>query len=477
VPEPGRTAAPIDTLNLVHGVLGWGVHVPYRRLDLTTIAAVAGKGGGRGTRAVASFDEDSTTMAVEAGRAALRGRSSISPSLRFTTTTPAYLDKTNATAIHAALQLDRARPAYDMLGASRSWMGAFRAAVNDPDPVLVIAADMRLAAPGSADEAAGADAAAAILLGTESDGPVLADVLAVATLTEEFLERWRLPEAAFSRTWEERFGDARYVPLGTEILKSVLAEAEIDAADVDRLIVTGLHERAVSAVVKQSGIAAERVAPRLAGSVGNPGAAQPALLLAATLEQADPDQVLVLVTLADGADAVVLRTRSALADYRAHRPVAEQAASGGPVTYGRYLAWRGLLPVDPPRRPAPQRPSAPAAQRSAAWKYGFVGSQDEAGNLHLPPAPSDDLPRSMADIEGQVVTFTVDRLAYSPSPPVVFAVVNFDGGGRTAVELTDVDANEVRTGMRVEMTFRRLFTADAIHNYFWKARPVRTGMD
>jgi hydroxymethylglutaryl-CoA synthase len=31
--------------------------------------------------------------------------------------------------------------------------------------------------------------------------------------------------------------------------------------------------------------------------------------------------------------------------------------------------------------------------------------------------------------------------------------------------------------MRVEMTFRRLFTADAIHNYFWKARPVRTGMD
>jgi hydroxymethylglutaryl-CoA synthase len=23
------------------------------------------------------------------------------------------------------------------------------------------------------------------------------------------------------------------------------------------------------------------------------------------------------------------------------------------------------------------------------------------------------------------------------------------------------------------MTFRRLFTADGIHNYFWKARPIR----
>jgi hydroxymethylglutaryl-CoA synthase len=26
--------------------------------------------------------------------------------------------------------------------------------------------------------------------------------------------------------------------------------------------------------------------------------------------------------------------------------------------------------------------------------------------------------------------------------------------------------------MRVEMTFRRLFTADGIANYFWKARPI-----
>jgi hypothetical protein len=25
------------------------------------------------------------------------------------------------------------------------------------------------------------------------------------------------------------------------------------------------------------------------------------------------------------------------------------------------------------------------------------------------------------------------------------------------------------------MTFRRLFSADGIHDYFWKARPVRNG--
>jgi uncharacterized OB-fold protein len=88
----------------------------------------------------------------------------------------------------------------------------------------------------------------------------------------------------------------------------------------------------------------------------------------------------------------------------------------------------------------------------------------------------DDMePLAMAEAVGTVVTFTVDRLAYSPSPPIVFAIVDFDGGGRYPVELTDVDAAEVKVGSRVEMTFRRLFSADGIHDYFWKARPLRQG--
>ena len=81
----------------------------------------------------------------------------------------------------------------------------------------------------------------------------------------------------------------------------------------------------------------------------------------------------------------------------------------------------------------------------------------------------------MADVQGTVATYTIDKLVYSPSPPVVFAIVDFDGGGRAPIELTDVDPADVTIGTPVEMTFRRFFTADGIHNYFWKARPVRTG--
>ena len=72
-----------------------------------------------------------------------------------------------------------------------------------------------------------------------------------------------------------------------------------------------------------------------------------------------------------------------------------------------------------------------------------------------------------------MATFTVDHLAFSLSPPVVGVIVDFDGGGRYRCEMTDVSAPDLAIGSRVEMTFRRIYTAQGVHNYFWKARPVQ----
>jgi uncharacterized OB-fold protein len=80
----------------------------------------------------------------------------------------------------------------------------------------------------------------------------------------------------------------------------------------------------------------------------------------------------------------------------------------------------------------------------------------------------------LADVQGTIATFTVDRLAFSLAPPIVAAVIDFDGGGRLRCELTDTDPSTVKIGDRVEMTFRRIFTGgNGVHNYFWKARPIK----
>ena len=89
----------------MRGIIAAGTHIPHYRLDRTEVAAFFGKGGGRGQRSVASFDEDTTTMGVAAARRALAATDHKPQALWFATASPAYLEKTNATAIEPLLVL------------------------------------------------------------------------------------------------------------------------------------------------------------------------------------------------------------------------------------------------------------------------------------------------------------------------------------------------------------------------------------
>jgi 3-hydroxy-3-methylglutaryl CoA synthase/uncharacterized OB-fold protein len=474
------------------GILAFGAYVPHHRLERSAISEASGTNAGKGTRSVASYDEDTTTMGVEAARLALRplgddGRH-LPRDLWFSTTAPAYLDRTNATTVHAALRLDREVAAADALGSVRSGIGALRAGLVGAAPTLVVASDARTGLPTSADEREGGDAAAAVLVGEGSaEVPVLAELIGSASVTEEFLDRWRAPGDIRSKQWEERFGELHYGALGPEAWKLALEQAGIGPEQVSRVAVSGLHARAVRQVAGKVGAGTGGVVDDLTAEIGNPGAAQPLLLLSRLLDEAEPGQVVALVVLADGAEVFVFRTTDALAARRGARPLAAQVAGGRTgLRYLTFLSWKGMVTVEPPRRPEPARASSSAAARNEDWKFGFVGSRDRStGAVHMPPArvsyaggAVDDMAaQPMADASGTIVTFTVDRLAYSPSPPIVFAVIDFDetdGGGRLPMELTDVDAGEVRLGDRVEPTFRRLNQADGIQNYFWKAKPVGT---
>jgi 3-hydroxy-3-methylglutaryl CoA synthase len=405
-------------------------------------------GGGTGTRSVAGFDEDTTTMAVEAAR----GLGPVSPdALWFSTAEPAYLDKTNANAIHAALRLDESVTALDFGGAIRSGIGALKAALDSSRTVLVVSSDMRTGLPGSADEAQGGDAAAAMLVG---DGDVIAAYLGGASATKEFLERWRTPGDKRSKTWEDRFGEAMYAPLAEHAWNAALKVADI--TDVDVLCVAGMHARSVGRVATRLGVAKT---VDLSATVGDAGTAHAMLLLAKALEEAKPDETIALVGLSDGADVLIFR---AVRKAEPKRTVQQQIDAAQDVSYARFLAWRGMITPEPPNRPEPARVSAPAAERASEHKFAFDG---------------------LADATGEVVTFTVDRLAYSPSPPIVFAIVDFPDQDapagapsdrrRAPLEMTDVDPERLKVGDKVEMTFRKLSTADGIHNYFWKAKPQR----
>ena len=115
------------------------------------------------------------------------------------------------------------------------------------------------------------------------------------------------------------------------------------------------------------------------------------------------------------------------------------------------LSWRGWSRSSRRAGPSPtaSRPPSPGAPRTGSTRSS-ARATESSGALHLPPqrvsreggAIDDMEPAPMGDVAGTIATFTIDRIAYSPSPPIVFAVVDFDGGGRLPVELTDVDADD-----------------------------------
>ena len=142
----------------MRGLLAYGAYVPYARLDRKSIAEALGAPAGSGTRAVAAYDEDTTSMGVEAARSALRGVRTTPELLYFATADPAYLDKTNANAIHAALDLPPATMAVDVTGSVRSAAGALRAALDARAPALAVLSDIRSGLPGGGDEKEGGDA-------------------------------------------------------------------------------------------------------------------------------------------------------------------------------------------------------------------------------------------------------------------------------------------------------------------------------
>ncbi len=462
------------------GLISYGTYIPRHRLIRADIGAALGGGGGKGSRAVAGYDEDPTSMGVEAARQALRRAvdAGAPQRLLYATANPPYLDKTNANVLHAALRLPTGCLAVDVCGSVRSAAGALLMGAEAPGPTLVVVSDVRTGLPGGADERDGGDAAAAFLFG--DDPEAIAEVVAEASATDEFLDRWRLPGAVSSRVWEERFGEHVYVPLAESAFNEMLKKSGLSPSEIDVVVVAGLHGRAVRSFAASCG--AGRVADDMTTSIGNPGAAQAGLILANVLDMAKPGETIAVVTLADGATAMALRTTEAIARHRPDLAVAAQAERGGkPVRYTDFLSWRGLLSKEPPRRPDPQGPAAPPTHRSSRYKYGFVAHRcEECSTVHLPAvrvcvsckAVDRMVEEPMADKTATIATYTVDHLAFSPCPPVIAAVIDFDGGGRLSCELTDADPDKVAIGDRVEMSFRRLTTASGIHNYFWKARPV-----
>ncbi|MDD3443945.1 MAG: OB-fold domain-containing protein, partial [Zavarzinia sp.] len=127
--------------------------------------------------------------------------------------------------------------------------------------------------------------------------------------------------------------------------------------------------------------------------------------------------------------------------------------------------------------------SASVLERYGRDMAGFIGGRDAAGNTQFPKtklpvapgveaAPMTDV--RLADETGTVVSITADRLNYCPDPPFHFGLVQFPGGARVLMEVTDIAGKAPAVGDPLRMRFR-MKSADrrrGFRTYFWKAAPT-----
>ncbi len=472
------------------GLVAYAAYVPYYRLNRAEVREVLGRGGGRGERAVASYDEDSATMGVAAAADALASCFNNGPGdldeLVFATTSPPYMEKSNAVTVHAALSLAASVAVQDATGPVGNGAAAIRRGADVAElgrTALTVLADVRTGRPGSSDESLGGDGAAAFVWGTGGDS--IASLVGSASHTVEILDRWRLQDWKHCRVWDDRFIEASLRPAAAAAASEALAAAGLEYSDVDRVVVSSARGRVAAAVesdLRSAGAATD--SPRqddLRDAVGFSGTADVGLGLVQALDASGAHENILVVVVAEGAQALVLRTTPEISRYAPTRRLADLLDAGSTVPYSSFLSWRGHLDLEPPRRPEAAAPASPPSLRGVAWKFGFVGAECQScGTRQLPPsrvcsrcgAIDRMAPLGFSRTQGRINTYTVDHL--SPQlVPTLGAIVDFEGGGRAQLEVTDADPELVSVGDQVEPTFRRLHTSGGVHNYFWKVRPTR----
>jgi 3-hydroxy-3-methylglutaryl CoA synthase len=481
---------------MVLGIQRFGAYVPPLRVSRAEIVEAnrwangSLAGWARSERSTCGWDEDAVTMAVEAARDALGAdeRSGIGGLYLGTTTAP-FEARLNSGIVAGALQLTDTTPCWDVTGSDRAGTSAALAALDTAAArgaaVLCVASERRAAPVASVQEAAAGHGAAALVLGP---GPGIARLLATATVTVDFVDHYRGRGREFDYHWEERWvRDEGYLKILPRAVETVLADADLRAADLARLCVPSPVPRANRALARRLGLGEAALADTLEAGCGDTGAAHPLLMLAAALERAAPGDRILVASFGTGADALLFEVTEAIGAVRGSGAGAGKwLARHLACSYPRYQALAGLVKMDRGiRAEADKQTALTAAYRRRDLLDSMVGGRcTRCGTPQIPRtnicvnpdcgAWDSQEPYSFADRRGRVRSWSADHLTYVPDPPAYYGMVDFEGGGRLMMDFTELGPEGIEVGDEMRMVFRvkdhdpdRGYT-----RYFWKAAPV-----
>lgn len=463
------------------GIVSYGAYVPLRRLGQET--------AGWNTpveKAVANWDEDSLTMAVAAIIDCLGDidRQTVD-GLYFASTTSPYKEKLAATTAAWASDLRNDIITVDFTDSLRSGTAALRIAADSVKAgtakrLLMTASDLRMGTPRSGLDQSIGDGAATFLIG---DTDLVATIEDSYSISNELLDVWRADRTKYVRTWEDRFVyEEGYLKILPQAVDSFLQKCNLTAKDFNKVILYAPDQRRHREMVSRLGFQPEQVQAPFFDKIGNTGTAFSLMMLVAVLEDASPGDRILLASYGDGADIFLLQVTNRIGTIKGKRGIKRNLASKMIMrSYDEYLAYREYAASDP-EKPGGASASIIHRERDAIYRLHGVKCR-VCGTLQYPPQrvctncqTKDNFePVRFSDKKGKVFTYTLKYGGGVPdfARPMVDTMVDFEGGGRAIFGMTDMDVKDVKVGIDVEMSFRRLGTAGGIHNYTWRCMPTR----
>lgn len=472
------------------GIRSISAHVPFFMLPREFISKAWSSRSMGGQKSVASHDEDSITMAVEAASGCFNGldRQEMD-GLFFCSTTSPYKEKQSSTMVAAGNDLKRDILTCDFANSIRAGSLGLRLAIDSVKSgsaknVMVVASDCRIGYPQSDDEQLFGDGAAAVVVG---DKDPIATIEYCNSLTNEITDVWRTDKDQFVRSWENRWVlTYGYTKMMSEIISKMMTEKNFKPDSFSKVVLYAPEQRTHRTLAQSLGFdVKEQLQDPLLSSIGNAGTASIFLMLAAAFEASKPGDRILLGSYGDGADVFILKVTDQIEKFK---PKIGLAAKLGHrkalMSYEKYLTFRNILETAP-EAPFSIDSAATVLLRDRNWVVGLHGSRcNQCGLVSFPVqrvcvgCQSKDNYEEvrLSDKEGKVFTFSLDYLAGTPDRPVVQTVLeSAEGSARLYCMMTDVDPKDVKVDMNVRMTFRRIREARGYYNYFWKCRPLRGG--
>ncbi len=296
------------------GIVSYGTYIPRYRVTLEDIAKVWGKDGkeiasslGIQEKSVPGIDEDSVTIALEAGESALRF-SGCKPTdleaLFVGSESHPYAVNPTSTIVGELLGIGNHYLAVDLEFACKAATAGMQAIAGlvESEHIhygLAIGSDTAQSKPHDALEYTSASAGAGFLLGSMH---TIATLLSYTSYSSDTPDFWRRDGIRYP-THAGRFtGEPAYFAHVLGAAKSLMEKAKITPDHVTHCVFHMPNAKFPREAAKRLGFTATQLAPSLiVDRIGNPYSAASLLGLAATLDQAKPGDTIFMVSYGSGA--------------------------------------------------------------------------------------------------------------------------------------------------------------------------------